>query len=228
MLRVTKPRQMKLVVTLIGLAAFALVIGVKLGGAGNSPTPDELKIEQVCRQAMFAMQTLPVRTGTHDAIITANSVKSTDTSPVTDAQRQALKDHTAVTLAKYYTGDALTKKGAQMSSVIDLYTTTDVRFFGSGVGRMNFTTVKVSGNTAHVSARVEVWEKKAQDQGHGKLVYVTPHSQLDEVWSLVKINNQWYISSESWTFAPVPSHRARNLKPQLAESPRRKVTPLVC
>lgn len=171
--------------------------------ASNAPSADELAVERVCTQAMVAMQTLPVRMGTPgSSVVTAQSAQSTDISPVTDAQRQQMKDHAATTLATLYSGNALAKKVGEMQAIIDHYTTGDVRYFGSGLDWIHFNNVTINGNTASVTAQVQVWAKKAQDQGHGKLVYATPRSQLIETWTLTKVNNRWLITSESWQFAP--------------------------
>ena len=134
--------------SLSGLLLLVL-IGTSLGGASNAPSPDELAIERVCTQAMVAMQTLPVRMGTPgSSVVTAQSAQSTDISPVTDAQRQQMKDHAATTLATFYSGNALAKNVGEMQAIIDHYTTGDVRYFGSGLDWIRFNNVTINGNTA--------------------------------------------------------------------------------
>jgi hypothetical protein len=198
----TKSRLIRTAIPIAAVVLLALLVGGSLIGASSAPSADELAIEHTCLRAMIAMQTLPIRISSHGMIIKAQSVESTDTSPVTGAQRQAMKDIAIKTLAKYYTGDMLRAKTTQMLQVIDHYTTSDVRFFGSGIDWIQYRSITVTGNTATVSARVQVWARKAQDQGHGKLVFARPTSQLDENWTLAKINNQWVITDETWSFAP--------------------------
>jgi hypothetical protein len=153
-------------------------------------------------QAIVATQTLPVRLGTPHVAITSQSIESTDTSPVCDVERQTMKDHAAQMYAKYYASDALAKKVKTMHAVIDHYTKTGVRYFGGGVDWMIFSEVTINGSAATVSARAQIWAKKAQDQGNGKLVYVTPHSQIDYTFTLVKVNERWFIGEETWQFTP--------------------------
>lgn len=183
------------------LAILASVV-VALGGARHAPSADELTVEQVCLQGVMADQTLAVRIETPGVVIKQQSIQSTDTSPVTDAQRQAMEGHAADVYARLYTGDLLTEKVKVMQTAIERYTRTDVRYFGGGVDWMTFTQVSISGNSARVSARAMIWAQLAQDQGNGRLVYATPHNEVDYTFTLTKVNGHWLITAESSQFVP--------------------------
>jgi hypothetical protein len=190
-----------------GAMAMVVVPAVAFGivrfvAAANVPSADQTAIQYVCLQAVVADETLAVRLGTPGVVVKPQSIETTDTSPVTDAERQAMKDHAAQVYAAYYTGDLLTQKVKIMDDEIDHYTMTDVRYFGGGVDWMTFSEVTINGSAATVSARAQIWAKKAQDQGNGKLVYVTPHSQIDYTFTLVKVNERWFIGEETWQFTP--------------------------
>jgi hypothetical protein len=197
----TRQGRRSVIVAGIGTLLLSLV-AVGFISAANAPSADQVDIQQVCLHAVTADQTLAVRVSSPGVTIKAQSVEATDTSPVTQDQVQGMKDHAAKVYGQYFTGALLANKVAQMNAAIDHYSKSDVRYFGGGVDWMTFSAVTVQGSTATATARARIWAKMAQDQGHGKLVYATPHNEVDYTYTLVSVNGHWLITGETWSFAP--------------------------
>lgn len=207
MIRLTNVRQtlVRYRVAAIALTSLALAsafVVTILVAAGTALTAEQQAIQNVCLHAVLADQTLevPLLPGvTHS---TAQSVETTSTAPLTASQVTQLKARVPQVYGQYYQGDLLRQRVTTMQGAIDRYNSTEVRYFGGGVDWMRFSKVNITGNSASVTASAMIWAKKAQVQDHGKLVYATPHNQLNYTFTLTKANGAWRISAESWDFAP--------------------------
>lgn len=189
----------------IAILSLTAILAVFVVAAATQPTADQITIQNVCLQAQIADRTLPVpqtSTAMTSMKTTAQSMKTTDSTAISDADEQQMDAHVAATYQKYYTGSLLQQKNQTMQDSIHHYKTSDVRYLGGGVDSMTFTGVSVNGNTAVAKATVTVWDTVAQVQDDGTVVPATPHGTLFYTYNLTKQNGQWYITGESWQFAP--------------------------
>lgn len=169
------------------------------------PNSDQLAIRKVCFQALLAEQTLsvPRNLATISKLtISANSVQTTDTTPISDAVEQQMDTLVATTYQQYYTGPLLQQKIQTGKDAIHHYKTGNTRFLGGGVDSMTFTNISINGNTAIAKASAVVWTIVAQDQGNGKIVPAHPRGTILLTYTLTKQQGQWYINSQQWLFAP--------------------------
>jgi hypothetical protein len=165
------------------------VLATLVLAAAPAPGQDAVAIRTVCYNAVLAEQTLAVPpTSYQGGAMSAN------------VQQQML-DRVPGTFSKYYTGDALAHEIGAVQMNIRRFSNGQVRYLGGGITQMTFNQILVNGDSGTVTAQAVTWAKLAQDQGHGKLVTATPHNTIILTFSLLRMNGQWLINGESWSFA---------------------------
>ena len=170
--------------------------------AQASISSEQAAIRQVSLQSLVTTQSLPAHRLSNKFVATQNGLTTTDITRISAAEASHMKVYAAQQYALLYYGALLSQKTVAMQQAIDHYAQSDVRYFGGGVSAIHYPKMTITGDIAQVAVEATIWAKKAQDQGHGILVYATPHNIVDYAFTLQKVQGTWYITTESWHFAP--------------------------
>ena len=184
------PRTRASLTTVGVLIVGSILLAATLLAARQTPSQDEAAIRLVCQNAVQAEQTLPIPPTTYHGGTMSATIQ------------QQMLDHVVVVMSQYYTGDVLAREVDSLQTYIRREQQGGIRYLDAGANPLTFHQIIINQNSATVTAQGVTWTKVAQDQGNGKLATATPHNTVNFIFTLVKVNGQWLISGESWSFAP--------------------------
>lgn len=177
----------------LGLGVLLALLGTAVSlGTAAQPNQDELAIRQVCRDAVNAVQTLPIPPPSYKGGV------------MPDSMVQEMENTVPAVLKNYYTDPILKNLTTAIQTSIRNERSGNARYLGGGVDSINFSKITVQNTGATATAQVATWQKMAQVGSDGKQQHVsTPHDKTTVTFTLVRVNGKWLISNES---TPVPGN----------------------
>ncbi|MGH3627416.1 MAG: hypothetical protein ACRDRL_08270 [Sciscionella sp.] len=134
-----------------------------------------------------------------NAAVSAGGVAPAVASDVRQAQLQDGK----ASLAKYFTPAQAKHEALGLTNAVNAEADPKFRNLGSGVSKVVYDQVAVSGDTATLRAEVTAWAKFQQQQSNG--AWTTDNPVAVMIYSVTMVRNasgQWQVSSMVGDFAP--------------------------
>lgn len=178
-------RSLSISILIVSIAA--LSIGASLGFINQSNAADVSAIQNVITKGVDTFGNVHV--------LPAPQVSSLEKIP--DNVKQKMSDKYSTELSKYYNGPLLTERINQCKGGLEFQEGNKFRVKDGGVKKVENFKVTIDGDKATAEADITRWVKMYDQRGDNQ-----SQDTAHFTFNLNKIDGQWKITAEDWTYLP--------------------------
>lgn len=191
-----RSRGVRLILLVCALAAVAACAAIVVAATENGPSVNQ--VEQTFEAAMQASRAMTVPITAAQPMVAGQKAVAPSASAV--AQQEAVGQ---ADISKYFSGAAAQLVSDDLKIAISNEASGTFHVLGSGVSKVDFTNVAVSGTHATVTAAVTEWLRSQAQQQNGTWIECAPSGVMNYTAQLVEDSaGDWKVSSFVGDFAP--------------------------